>query len=200
MQRLTRKDWLRIATAPIITIVAVVAAIIATDLATGGAHEPKSENQAALGPGAAAGILLPKTPLPPPNTRTPTAAPTVVSGPVVEARDKTRKDDIERMAAALQKYYDKKKEYPSTGGNLQTLCTYVDIDAGCKVKDFIDPIPSDPRGDPAMNGYWYTSDGKSYTLIAAMELPANATPPGSCPEAAAKHTKKPNLYCLAAGH
>ena len=195
MQRLTRTDWLRISTAPIITIVAVVAAIIATDLATGGAHEPKPENQAALGPGAAAATSRPKTPLPPTSTRTPTAAPTTVSGPVVEARDKTRKDDLERMAAALEKYYDKKKEYPSTGGNLQSVCIYKDVDAYCKVEDFIDPIPADPLGDPAANGYWYASDGKSYTLIAAMEMPADAMAQ-NCPEAAPKHTKKANLYCL----
>jgi len=196
MQRLKRTDWLRMSTVPIVVIVAVLAAVITTDLATGGAHEPKSENQAALGPGAAALTPRPKTPLPPASTRTPTAAPTTVSGPVVEARDKTRKDDLERMAAALEKYYDKKKEYPSTGGNLQSMCIYKEIDAYCKVEDFIDPIPTDPLGDPAANGYWYASDGKSYTLIAAMELPANAMPPGICPEAAAKHTKKANLYCL----
>ena len=196
MQRLKRTDWLRMSTVPIVVIVAVLAAVITTDLATGGAHEPKPENQAALGPGAAAATSRPKTPLPPTSTRTPTAAPTTVSGPVVEARDKTRKDDLEQMAAALKKYYDKKKEYPSTGGNLQTVCTYKDDDAGCKLEDFIDPIPTDPLGDPGANGYWYASDGKSYTLIAAMELPANAMSPESCPEAAPKHTKKANLYCL----
>jgi hypothetical protein len=196
MQRLTRRDWLRIATAPIITIVAVVAAIIATDLATGGAHEPKSENQAALGPGAAAGILRP-TPLPPPDTPTPTAGPTALPSPAADALDQTRKDDLESIRAALEKYYDKKKEYPSTGGGIQSMCIYVELDAGCKLKDFIDPIPSDPRGDPAVNGYWYISDGKSYTLIAVVGLPANATPQ-SCPDIAARHTGKPNtnLYCL----
>ena len=56
---------------------------------------------------------------------------------------------LEQIAAALEKYYDKKKEYPTTGGNLQTVCTYEEIDAGCKLKDFLDPIPADPRGDPA---------------------------------------------------
>jgi hypothetical protein len=196
MHRLTRTDWLRISIVPIVAIVAVVAAVITTDLATGGAHEPNPENQATPGPAVAALTPRPRTPLPPPNTRTPTPAPTVVSGPVVEARDKTRKDDLERMAAALDKYYDKKKEYPSTGGNIQTVCVYKDDDAYCKVEDFIDPIPADPLGDPGANGYWYASDGKSYTLIAAMELPANEMPPGSCPEAAAKHTKKTNLYCM----
>jgi len=201
MQRLTRKAWLRIATAPIITIVAVVAAVIATDLATGGAHEPNPENQATPGPAVAALTPRPRTPLPPPNTPTPTAGPTAVSGPVAEARDQTRKDDLQRMAAALEKYYDKKKEYPNTGGNLQTVCTYQEIDAYCKMKDFIDPIPADPRGDPGANGYWYNSDGKSYTLIAEMELPANATPQ-SCTEDTVKNLKqaKTYLYCLSGSH
>ena len=195
MQRLKRTDWLRMSTVPIVVIVAVLAAVITTDLATGGAHEPNPENQATPGPAVAALTPRPRTPLPPPNTRTPTAAPTTVSGPVVEARDQTRKDDLERMAAALEKYYDKKKEYPSTGGNLQSVCIYKDVDAYCKVEDFIDPIPADPLGDPAANGYWYASDGKSYTLIAAMEMPADAMAQ-NCPEAAPKHTKKANLYCL----
>ena len=199
MQRLKRTDWLRMSTVPIVVIVAVLAAIITTDLASGGAHEPKLENMAPPTPSGGASPL-PRTPAPttartPVSTRTPTAALTTVSGPVVEARDQTRKDDLERMAAALEKYYDKKKEYPSTGGNLQSVCIYKDVDAYCKVEDFIDPIPADPLGDPAANGYWYASDGKSYTLIAAMEMPADAMAQ-NCPEAAPKHTKKANLYCL----
>jgi hypothetical protein len=103
MHRLTRTDWLRISIVPIVAIVAVLAAVITTDLATGGAHEPNPQNQATPGPAVAALTPRPRTPLPPASTRTPTAAPTTVSGPVVEARDKTRKDDIERMAAALEK-------------------------------------------------------------------------------------------------
>jgi len=206
MHRLTRTDWLRISTAPIITIVAVVAAIIATDLATGGADEPKPENQAALSTRVAAATPFPRTPIPttpplPTNTPVSTVGPTTVPGPVAEARDQTRKDDLQRMAAALEKYYDKKKEYPNSGGNLQTVCTYQEIDACCKIKDFIDPIPGDPRGDPGANGYWYNSDGKSYTLIAEMELPANATPQ-NCTEDTVKNLKqaKTYLYCLTNGH
>jgi len=203
MQRLTREQWLKIRMiAAIAAIAAVVITIVVTDLTTGGAHEPKPESQAALGTRVAAATPFPRTPIPttlplPTNTPVSTVGPTTVPGPVAEARDKTRKDDLERMAAALEKYYDKKKEYPNTGANLQTVCTYQEIDAYCKMKDFIDPIPADPRGDPGANGYWYNSDGKSYTLIAEMELPANATPQ-SCPESIVKNLKqvKTNLYCI----
>jgi len=196
--------------AAIAAIAAVVIAIVITDLSTGGADEPNPEDQVAVPSGAAA-TPLPRTPVPRtvlptvPLTTSPTpaatAASTAVPGEIAEARDNTRKDDLQQMAAALEKYYDKKKEYPTTGGNLQTACIYQEIDAGCKMKDFIDPIPSDPRGDAGANGYWYNSDGKSYTLIADMELPANATPQ-DCPDEAVKNLKdaKTNLYCVRASH
>jgi type II secretory pathway pseudopilin PulG len=211
MQRLTREQWLKIRMmAAIAAIAAVVIAIVVTDLSTGGADEPNPENQVAVPSGAAA-TPLPRTPVPrtvlptvPPTTSpTPaaTAAPTAAPREIAEARDNTRKDDLQQMAAALEKYYGKKKEYPTTGGTLQTACVYQEIDACCKLKDFIDPIPSDPRGDPGANGYWYNSDGKSYTLIAEMELPANATPQ-NCTEDTVKNLKqaKTYLYCLSGSH
>ena len=198
MERPARNLWLtaRVALA-IVPIIAVVTAIVATDLATGGADEPKSENQAGLGPGVAAATPRPKTPLPLPSTITPTAGPTTVPGPIAELRDKTRKDALATVQAALEQYYDKKKEYPSTSGNAQTMCNYPDIDALCKIKDFLDPIPADPLGDQATNGYWYVSDGKTYTLIAGMELPENVTPQG-CPKVPV--STKTSLYCLSGGH
>jgi len=198
MERPARNLWLtaRVALA-IVPIIAVVTAIVATDLATGGADEPKSENQAGLGPGVAAATPRPKTPLPLPSTITPTAGPTTVPGPIAELRDKTRKDDLATVQAALEQYYAKKKEYPSTGGNAQTLCNYQDIDALCKIEDFLDSIPADPRGDQATNGYWYVSDGKTYTLIAEMEIAGNVTPQG-CPKVPV--STKTNLYCVSGGH
>jgi len=206
MQRLTQKNWLRLGIAPIVAIAVVVAAIVGTDLATGGAGEPKIENQAPVFAGMTPGTTVPRTPRPttartPTGTPAPTAAPTAVPSPIAEILDQTRKDDLQQIAAALEKYYDKKKEYPTTGGNLQTVCTYEEIDAGCKLKDFLDPIPSDPRGDAAQNGYWYASDGKSYSLIAIVDLEANSSSE-ACPDTATKHTGKPEtrLYCLSGSH
>jgi hypothetical protein len=112
-------------------------------------------------------------------------------------RDERRKSDLEAVRAALEKYYDKKKEYPSTGGNAQTMCTYPDLDALCKLTDFLDPVPADPRGDSATNGYWYISDGKSFTLIAEMEIKANVSPQG-CPQVPVK--TKTDLYCVRGSH
>jgi len=208
MQRLTREQWIKARMiATIVAVAAVVIAILVTDLATGGADKPKPENQVALGTGVVA-TPRPRTPLPtisPLSTDTPmpTVGPTTtaVPGAVAEVLDQTRKDDLEQIAAALEKYYDKKKEYPNSGGNLQTVCTYQEIDAGCKLKDYIDPIPGDPRGESGTNGYWYNSDGKSYMLIAEMDLPENATPQ-DCPESSVKHLKqeKTNLYCVSGSH
>ena len=203
MQRLTREQRLRVgAIAAITVIAAVVIAIVVTDLVTGGADEPKTENQVALGTGVPATTPLPRTPVPatpvtPTGAPSPTVAPTAVPSAVAEARDQIRKDDLDRMAAALEKYYDKKKTYPNTADNLQTLCAYEELDAFCKMKDYIDPFPADPSGDPGKNGYWYISDGKKYTIVAAMDLPANATPQ-DCPEITARHlgADKPNLYCV----
>ena len=198
MEQPARNLWLtaRVALA-IVPIIAVVTAIVATDLATGGADESKSENQAGLGPGVAAATPRPKTPLPLPDTPAPTAGPTAVPGAVATIRDTTRKTDLANVQAALEQYYAKKKEYPSTGGNAQTLCNYQDIDALCKIEDFLDPIPADPRGDQATNGYWYVSDGKTYTLIAEMEIAGNVTPQG-CPKVPV--STKTNLYCVSGGH
>jgi hypothetical protein len=99
-----------------------------------------------------------------------------------------------KITVALKQYHDDKGEYPSTGGNIQTLCSYPDIDAGCKLTDFIDPIPSDPTGQSVLNGYWYSSDGKTYVVIAGMDSSANATP-DKCEKRFFDHTRKTNLYC-----
>jgi type II secretory pathway pseudopilin PulG len=176
-------------------IIAVIVAIVVTDFAIGGADEPEPENLALLGPGAAAATPIPPTPVGPSPTVPPTLAPTPSGGPIAEMRDAKRKEDLDRIRSALEEYNDEEDEYPSTGGNAQTTCNYPDIDALCKLKDLIDPIPTDPRGDPGTNGYWYVSDGETFTLIAEMELAANATPE-RCDESLAEMLEKSNLYCL----
>jgi len=194
----SRKTWLTVRViAPIMAIAAVVVAIVVTDSVMGGADEPEPENLAPLGPGAAAATPIPPTAAAgmPAPTVAPTQTPTPITGPVAEMRDARRMEDLGLLKAALAEYYEEEDEYPSTGGNIQTVCNYPEIDALCEIEDLIDPIPTDPSGDPGKNGYWYTSDGKTFTLIAGMELEANATP-GRCPELAARHTDKDNLYCL----
>lgn len=84
-------------------------------------------------------------------------------------RDRQRRNDLESIRQALEQYYDDKGSYPNTGGQMQTLCGYVKLDAGCALRDFLDPIPNDPVGEPLVNGYWYASDGQRFGLFALQE-------------------------------
>ena len=127
--------------------------------------------------GAATGTAAPTfTPGPSP-TPGPTAAATAAPGVTVppnapgtgEERDTVRQGDLEKVRAALEQYKTKNDKYPSSSGGTQSLCVYVDNDAGCKLRDFLDPLPEDPLGEPAKNGYFYTSDGKTYTVYAQRE-------------------------------
>jgi hypothetical protein len=155
-------------------LAAVLIAIVATDLITGGHSEsPPPLGTAYPTSEAVAGPRPTRTPRPPtatPHPLTPTVTPTPRPG--ASERDAQRRLDLERIRAALEEYYKKKDSYPSTGGNIQTLCAYEKVDAGCKLSDFLDPLPAaDPLGEPLLNGYWYASDGKSFTVYALQEAP-----------------------------
>ncbi|HUS81901.1 MAG TPA: hypothetical protein VM013_01420 [Dehalococcoidia bacterium] len=193
------EDWRKLLPyAPIAAVVVVIVAALGMDLAFGGPSKPEIDNAAAPPEVARATIAaapVSPTPFVPPATETPTAAPTEETGPTAQIRDQRRVSDLADIAAALEQYREKEGEYPTTGGNIQTVCTYKDIDAGCKLEDFLGNIPVDPEGDSVKNGYWYSSDGKTFTLVAAVDLAASATP-AACEERFAQHTKKAHLYCL----
>ena len=147
-QILSQRDWRKMLPyAPIAAIVVVIVAALGMDLAFGAPGKPKVDNSApppeVIRATIAAAPVSP-TPYAPPPTATPTAAPTEDTGPVAQQRDQRRIEDLAHIATALVKYDEDKGEFPSTGGNIQTLCTYRDNDAGCKVGDILDPIPEDP--------------------------------------------------------
>ncbi len=106
----------------------------------------------------------------PPPTSTP--APPEPGG---EERDATRQEDLAALQQALEDYRSENDSYPSTGGNIQSLCVFPG-DAGCELEDAIGSIPVDPLaadGQPASeNGYWYASDGSQYTIYAQREADA----------------------------
>ena len=196
---LSHRDWRKMLPyAPIAVFVAVIIAALWMDIAFGGPDNPKVDNSAAPPEVVRATIdALPVTATPyvPPPTATWTPGPTPLPEYYAALRDTTRMDDLAKIAEALEEYREEKGEYPSSGGNTQTLCVYQDIDAGCKIRDFLDPIPPDPAGDPGANGYWYRSDGKSYTVAAAMDTPANATP-FICDPEMPKIVRRTTLYCV----
>lgn len=96
----------------------------------------------------------------------------VSTGASPAERDQARRRDLKRLAKALEKFHADGRPYPSTNGQVQSVCFY-DDDAGCNLHLAIDPIPVDPRGIGLNAGYWYRSDGNDYALYAVLEGPAS---------------------------
>jgi hypothetical protein len=185
--------------APIAAVILVIIVALGLDLKFGAPGQPKVANSAPPPEVIRATVAAQPTsatPQAPVPTATTTPAPAVTVAPAsdIAFRDQTRVGDLMRIAAALNKYHQKNGKYPDTGGNIQSVCTYEDIDAGCKLKEFLNPIPEDPLGSSTINGYWYSSDGTTYTLVAGMES-ATYPSPKKCEPDVVEHTGKQYLYC-----
>jgi hypothetical protein len=153
---------------PVVALAVVVLAIIIIELC--GRDEVKAP--AALptpGPTATAGPTFTPgpSPTPGPATETPTGEAPPPGDP--NQRDAVRAQDLTAIQEALEQSRSNEGEYPNTNNNIQSLCVFEDSDAGCALLDVLDPIPLDPLGDPATNGYWYASDGETYVLYAMRE-------------------------------
>jgi hypothetical protein len=123
------------------------------------------------------------------------AGPTATEVSQVDAgdRDQVRSQDLTQLQAVLEQYKTKHDDkYPSTGGGIQTLCVYKDADKGCALEDVLSTLPTDPLGDASTNGYWYKSDGTTYTLYAQRE--SNAVP--QCPDHPQHLQKFKSLMCV----
>jgi 4-amino-4-deoxy-L-arabinose transferase-like glycosyltransferase len=114
----------------------------------------------ALAPGA--------TPLP---GATPIPTPTREVLPGGQERDRTRLGDMERLQQALIDYQQKYQEFPTNGGIIQTFCSSKASDAGCRLSEFLDPLPKDPSGNQT-KGYFYSSNGLQYAIYAYRESDA----------------------------
>ena len=192
-------DWRKLKLyIPVIAAVIIIAAVLLTDIAIGGPDKAEVQNLAPSPEEArATADASPYTPAPyvPPPTETPTPGPTPISPEEAQARDQQRIRDLISIAQALQKYHDKEGAYPSTNDNIQSLCVFRDLDALCALEEYLDPLPVDPLGDPLEDGYWYKSDGKTFMLIAAVDLPSNSSAIG-CDPRLANHQGKTLFYCL----
>jgi hypothetical protein len=107
-------------------------------------------------------------------------------------RDVARRQDLEAIARALERYREENGSYPDTGGGIQTLCAYQDLDVGCALEEMLGPLPGDPLGDPTVNGYWYTSDGSRYTIYALRESGQSE----ECPEHPDHLSEFESLLCV----
>jgi type II secretory pathway pseudopilin PulG len=172
--------------AAVILILAIVIAL-ALDLTSRGPTSAEPQNQARPTEAFSSTVQAAHV--------SPTLGPTAMPDVVERARDQMRASDLYKIGIALDQYRTGKGEFPSTDGDIQSGCAYPDLDALCKIKDYLDPIPTDPAGEPILNGYWYVSDGKTFTLIAGVDSPADGTP-AMCEQRFYDHTKKTDLYCL----
>jgi hypothetical protein len=147
-------------------------AILWLDLATGGEAKP-SPYLGTIGTPVRGTFVAPTATPEGAGRPTPDARPTVpgdARGSPLD-RDALRRGDLVRLLVAANAYRDEHGTYPSTGGNLQTLCAYKDDDVGCDLAEtYQGDLPSDPLRDPIVNGYWYESDGQTVKIYAALEL------------------------------
>ena len=119
-------------------------------------------------------------------------------GLLAEERDQLRRDDLETLRQALERYAAANGRYPSTANKVQTLCLYQTLDAGCALTTVLPGLPSrDPLGAPVANGYWYLSDGTSFALMARQE--ATGVDKAQCPRELAQLANIELLYCVRGG-
>jgi hypothetical protein len=148
---------------PIGALAAIVFAIIFLELC---GREDIDEAVTAPDPVDTATAQTPVTPGPSPTGGE--ATPTVISEPGEDQRDATRQQELAVIASALTQYRTESGSFPNTNGDVQSLCAF-EVDAGCDLEEVLNPVPADPLGDPGTNGYWYQSDGNTYTVWAQRE-------------------------------
>lgn len=178
----------------------IVAIIFLVDLATGGDTEqpPPLGSSIDVTPGTRAVTVPTLAPIE-------TSAPAMVATPTPSGeadaliRDTLRLQDLELLHAALAEYRERFDEYPDNEGSIQTMCAYKELDKGCDLKRVLDEeeesILEDPLGEPLANGYWYASDGESYTIWMLREGPGESGDP-VCPEVIPHLKEKGSLFCI----
>jgi hypothetical protein len=196
-QRLKSVNWSIVG--PVALVVAALLAVAWFDVTKGGAAKPQTPLGEIGTPIRNAYVAPSPTPIglqPTPRPK-PTFAAVQGKG-TPEERDGTRRTDLLLLLGAANDLKAKEGAYPSTSGNVQTLCAYKDLDQGCKLKDFLanKTIPFDPLGDPVKNGYWYSSDGKTVKVYASLETEiADAE---QCTTSDAELQKKAYVICIGA--
>jgi hypothetical protein len=130
-------------------------------------------------------------------THTPEEAAAIANLPQdAKARDARRLSDLRALQDALKTYKDKKGNYPSTGGGIQSACVYEKLDKLCDIKSQVSADKFvDPRGNTF--GYFYSSSGKTYAIYAFLEGDNAGSEP--CPGDISIFKTKQNLYCVTSG-
>lgn len=179
--------------APIALLAAVVAALIWLDVTTGGGAEPPPLLGRLGTP--VRGTYVAPTATPMGFEPTPRPRPTIAGNAfgTREERDVKRREDVLILISGFQRIRQDEGEFPSTGGNIQSLCIYKETDQGCKLEGVIGAAPpADPLGDP-QNGYWYQSDGNTAKVYVSLE--ADIPDEQRCDTEIEQFEDYPNLVC-----
>lgn len=97
---------------------------------------------------------------------------TAYTEPGASERDLGRRRDLLSIAAALAEFERLTGRFPSTGGVIAVGCASGTIGVLCQFQDELGvETLADVRGRPFRWGYWYQSDGATFTLYATFELP-----------------------------
>jgi hypothetical protein len=80
--------------------------------------------------------------------------------------DQARRDDLAWVALTLEDYFDAHAAYPSTDGEITTLCAQPG-DSGCLLWALSPEMFASDGETP----YYYASDGEEYTLFARIDRP-----------------------------
>ncbi|MCH7698108.1 MAG: glycosyltransferase family 39 protein [Chloroflexi bacterium] len=107
-------------------------------------------------------------------------------------RDEIRRLHLEQIKQALESYAQETGAYPDTNGQLQSLCAYRDLDAGCSLTTVLPELPRDPLG--SIGSYRFSSDGTSFLLVAIQESTEGEQI--DCPEHIARAANGEGLYCI----
>ena len=187
-----------------VLVVVVVLAIFIIDLTTGGDTEPPEPLGESVETADRTRVVFVPT-LSPLETRTPVIVATRTPSSAADAlaRDAQRLQELALLQAALAEYHDRFDEYPDNGRGIQTLCAYRELDEGCALRKVLDDdeeyILEDPLGEALDNGYWYSSDGDTYTIWMLREGPANPGDPVCDEDEVVPHLKDVgSLFCITA--
>ncbi|HYM15137.1 MAG TPA: type II secretion system protein GspG [Dehalococcoidia bacterium] len=184
---------------PVGLLAIALAGVAWLDLTTGGEARPAPPIGAIGTPVRNAYIAPTATPAGQPTAvGRPAQAPTVAPGArgTPAERDQRRRLDLLLLVDAAAKYKTDKGSLPSTDGHVQSLCTYKNLDQGCKFASYLPGgvVPSDPVG----NGYnyWYSSDGTTARFYTSLEQPLG-TGELPCVTTDAELVKHANVICVA---
>ncbi len=98
-------------------------------------------------------------------------APTPTDDEAARQRDAARMRDLEEIQRIIATYAAEGNGLPNTNGDLQSLCVFREFDAGCTFGSVAE-LPEDPLGDAGVNGYFYSSNGTTYSIYAQRETDA----------------------------